>query len=208
MSIRFAGKFGKYEVISLRDELIYAEWHAKHDIDRIFKLTKPLCEDYPKHEEWFYKKHVANVLSAYMPDEYRDVLFIHEPTDYIPDSLNVIGAVCLKKAPHEKKICCLYVDEQWRNKGVGTTLLRCAFTWLGTSKPLITFPEKNLDAMKEFVRMYDWKLEETVDDPYGTGQKELCFNGKLVKDPGPKHKQMTIEQILKPSNDQNIKSTD
>lgn len=202
------GKFGKYEVISLRNQMIYFEKHSKHDIERIYKLTEPLCKDYPKHKEWFYEKHLPNIKAAYMPDEWRDILFIREPTTYIPDSLNVIGAICLKQTPYEKKICCLYVDEHWRNKGVGTLLLQCAFVWLDTNLPLITFPDYKLEEMKPFIDKFGWKLEETVDNAYGNGHKELCFNGKLVKDPEPKREQITIEEVLKLTNKSNKKSAE
>jgi GNAT superfamily N-acetyltransferase len=208
MNLRFTGKFGDYEVQSLRDELIYAERHAKNDIERIYKLIEPLSNDYPKHEEWFYKKHVANVLHAYIPDEHREVLFIHKPTNYIPESLNIIGTVCLKINPNERKICCLYVDEQWRNKGIGIILLQCAFRWLGTSKPLITFPDYKLEEMKPLIDKYGWKLEETLDDPYGTGHKELCFNGKLVPEPERNYEQITIDHVLKLKNKDNKKSAE
>lgn len=201
MNLKFTGKFEKYEVLSLRDEIIYFEEHSKYDIERIFKLTEPLCKDYPKHKEWFYEKHLANIKAAYMPHEHRDILYIHEPTDYIPDSLNVIGAVCLKKTPYEKKICCLCVDEHWRNKGIGTLLLQCSFKWLGTNTPLITCLDYKLEEIQPLAKKFGWKLEETLDDPYGTGHKELCFNGKLVKDPEPKREQISIDHILKLKND-------
>ena len=185
-----------YHVNSLKEGFMYYKNSAKHEIDKIFKLTEPLCKDYPKHKEWFYKKHIPEVECPYIKTDSREVLYINNPYD----SYEIIGIACLKKTETEKKICCLYVDESWRNEGIGTLLFEESFKWLGTTRPLFTFPEYKIDIFKPIINKYGWNLIETLPDVYGNGHNELCFNGKLVKDPEPKHEQITIDHILKLTN--------
>ena len=192
-------------VYSLQEDFIVLDSSSVQDtIEKILKLMEPICKDYPKHKDWFLKKHIPEVESSDVNDDRRDVLYICNPHD----SMEVIGISCVKNTETEKKLCCLYVDEKWRNKGFGTILLEQSFKYLGTDEPLITFPDYKFDEMTPFIVRYGWELVETLNNPYSNGHKELCFNGRLVKDPELEGKQNTNQTLKFINNDNNKKSAE
>lgn len=91
-----------------------------------------------------------------------------------------IAISALKNEENEKKICTLFVDENFQGLGLGSKLIESSINFLGTTKPLITFSEDKLYMFKKFIKKYQWELCEKVDI-YGNGHKELCYNGYLSK---------------------------
>ena len=75
----------------------------------------------------------------------------------------------------------MYVESKYRDDGIGSVLLEESMKYLGTTKPLATFPEDKLLTFEKIVEKYDWQLVEVVDDIYNKGVKELCYNGRLTK---------------------------
>lgn len=81
-----------------------------------------------------------------------------------------------------KKICTLYVSNQYRGQNLGTRMVEASMNFLGTTKPLITLADYKLSMFQPIIEKYDWKLTEVVSGLYNDRSKELCFNGKLTKD--------------------------
>ena len=134
-------------------------------INEIYSIVEHLNEDYPRYKEWFYNKQVNGCFSRF-----RDILFIKN------ENSKIIGVSFLKMEDNEKKICTLYVCEEYRKKGVGTMLLEESFNILGTKKPIITFNEDKLFMFEKIIVKYNWKLTKIVDSLYKDGIKEYCFN--------------------------------
>ena len=139
-------------------------------INRIYTISERLKDIYPGYKEWFFEKQVKG---CYTPN--RNILFVRTNID------EIVGFSCLKKDEEEKKICTLYVESKYRDDGIGSVLLEESMKYLGTTKPLATFPEDKLLTFEKIVEKYDWQLVEVVDDIYNKGVKELCYNGRLTK---------------------------
>ncbi|HCY44571.1 MAG TPA: hypothetical protein DHU33_04010 [Firmicutes bacterium] len=140
--------------------------------NKIFMITESLVQEYPEYKRWYFFKQLKNIDSTE-----REILFVRnkEKLD------EIIAVACLKKTVLEKKICTLYVKENFRSVGIGSTLISEAFKFLGTTTPLITFADYKLKLFEPFIKKYNWKLVEVIDKAYNNNFKELCFNGKLEK---------------------------
>jgi len=138
---------------------------------RIYMITDFICEDYPKHKEWYFFKQLPAILG----DE-RNILFVRG----IENPNDIIAMSCLKRDGEEQKICTLYVSDKVRGVGLGTTIVEESMKWLGTTKPLITLADYKLEMFTPIIKKYGWKHTETVEGLYNDRAKELCFNGTLT----------------------------
>lgn len=137
-------------------------------IEQLYNVTKIIEKDYPEHYQWFYNKFIPEL------DGLKREIIYYEINNII------IGVVFLKKSIEEKKVCTIIVDENYRKLGIGTILLEEAFKFLGTNKPLITMPEYKKQDFEGIILKYEWK-EYQVIDSYYSKNKELVFNGYLIK---------------------------
>ena len=140
-----------------------------HIIFNIYTLTDNACKIYPKYFSWYWQKVVPAIINGT-----RDAIMITFDEE-------VAGAVLVKKEDGEKKICTLYVDEKYRNKGFGTILLKEAFGFLETTKPLITLGSDRLEIFSSIISKYDWKQTQILPNGYYNDQtNELVFNGTII----------------------------
>lgn len=130
-----------------------------------YELTSFMNMDYLNYKEWYYFKQVLETIYT----DKRNILFVRDKYN------RIIGVSSLKKYQNEKKICTLYVLPEYRNIGIGNTLLEESFKWLDTTKPLITFKEYKLNMFKYFINKYNWKLTSVKND-LNNKINELCFN--------------------------------
>ena len=149
---------------------------------RIYMITDFICEDYPKHKEWYFTKQLPAIIG-----EERNILFARNPEN--PNE--IISMACLKKDNEEQKICTLYVSDKCRGLGIGKAIVEESMRWLGTTKPLITLADYKLEMFKPIINKYGWELTEVVSGLYNDRSQELCFNGTLTKDNNE-----TLEQQL------------
>lgn len=140
---------------------------------RIYQITDFICEDYPKHKEWYFTKQLPAIFQ-----ENRNILFARNPNN----TNEIIAMACLKKDKEEKKICTLYVSDKCRGLGIGTSIVEESMKWLGTTKPLVTLADYKLDMFTQIIKKYGWELTEVVEGLYNNRFKELCFNGALTKE--------------------------
>ena len=150
---------------------------------RVYMITDFICEDYPKHKEWYFTKQLPETING----TERNILFIRHPEN----SNKIISMACLKKDEDEKKICTLYVSNKCRGLGIGKAIIEESMKWLETTKPLITLADYKLDMFKPIISKYDWELTEIVSGLYNDRSEELCFNGTLTK-----NNDETLEQQL------------
>lgn len=150
---------------------------------KIYMITDFICDDYPKHKEWYFTKQLPATING---DE-RNILFVRNPKN----DNEIISMTCLKRDKEEKKICTLYVSDKYRSLGIGTAMFEESMRWLGTTKPLATITDYRLEMFKPFINKYGWELKEIVSGLYKDGSQELCFNGSLIK-----NNDETLEQQL------------
>lgn len=124
---------------------------------QIYDITDFICEDYPKHKEWYFHKQIPRIFTP-------------------------SGEILFARSEEEQKICTLYVSDQCRGQHLGTRMVEASMEFLGTTKPLITLADYKLPMFQPIIEKYDWELTEVVSGLYNDRAKELCFNGKLTKD--------------------------
>ena len=150
---------------------------------KIYMITDFICDDYPKHKEWYFTKQLPATING---DE-RNILFVRNP-----ENVNeIISMACLKRDEEEQKICTLYVSDKCRGLGIGKAIVEESMRWLGTTKPLITLADYKLEMFKPIINKYGWELTEVVSGLYNDISQELCFNGTLTRD-----NDETLEQQL------------
>lgn len=151
------------------------DYIGKDDFEEITKQIYNITDfssDYPDYESWFFSKQVPRVL-----EKTGEIFFAKSIEDN-----TIVGIASLKNTNEEKKICNLFVKEEYRSIGIGTKLLTSSMKFLETTKPFITIRDYNLSSFKPFIDKYNWKLVEVVTGIYGDNTKEFCYNGKLIKE--------------------------
>lgn len=150
-----------YEYSKLKNE-----FKTQQLLEKLYNLTSELEMDYPNHYYWFYEKFCKE-----LDGKKRDIVFCLN--NDVP-----IGVVFLKKSIEEKKICTIYVHKTYRNLGIGTQLLLKSFSFLNTTKPLITMPEYKVKEFDNIIKKYHWKKTERIESCYSE-KDEIVFNGIL-----------------------------
>lgn len=142
--------------------------------DKIYKITDFICDDYPERKNWFYKKQLPETIDI---NSNRDIIFAYDK-----NSKEIYGTSFIKDNQNEKKICTLFVREDKRGLGIGTTLVEKSIERLGTSKPMITFADYKLPMFEGLIKKYDWKQKQVLKKIYNNHSTELVYNGILEKE--------------------------
>lgn len=150
-----------YEYSKIRDDL-----KGQQLLEKLYNVTKELELDYPNHYHWFHEKFCKE-----LDGKVREIIFCL-------DNETPIGIIFLKNSKDEKKICTIYVEKEYRNIGIGTHLLLKSFTFLNTTKPLITMPEYKVKDFEKIIRNYNWEKTEIIESCY-SDKNEIIFNGNL-----------------------------
>lgn len=137
-------------------------------VAKAYAVTDYICKDYPEHFNWYWSKTVPAVLKGT-----REILICTVNQE-------VAGVAFLKKEDGEKKICTFLVLESYRKMGVGTELLKKAFDFLGTTKPLITIADYKLKMFEGIIQKYGWQQTQILNEGYyNNTSREIVFNGKI-----------------------------
>ena len=150
----------------MTDILYFSKNYNKKLLDKLYLVTKRLEQDYPNHKEWFYNKFVKE-----LDGKSREIV-------YCKNGSKICGVAFLKNTEKEKKICTLFVCEEYRKQGIGTGLLMEAIKFLGTTTPLITMPAYKEQCFKKIIDKYNWVKRQEINNCY-SNNKELVFNGLL-----------------------------
>ena len=153
-----------YKIEKLSD--FVGESNYEELANQIYFVTDHLRQDYPKHREWFFEKHLPGI------GKDREALFVRMHN-------NVYGVAFLKNSADEKKICTFYIAEHGRNMGVGNAMMREIIEYLGTSAPIITMPGHKVQYFLHFIHVHNWKICQILRDFYVKNQDEVVFNGDL-----------------------------
>lgn len=133
-----------------------------------YSLTDASISDYPERFRWCWTKQAPGVL-----DETREI---------IAACINgrIAGVIFLKKDGAERKICTLYVLDEFREKGLATVLLNEAFAWLGTTRPLITIADYKVGMFEGLIKKHHWRKTQVLDSGYyNNHSKEFVYNGEI-----------------------------
>lgn len=115
---------------------------------------------------WYWKKVVPDILTGT-----RDVIIITFNEE-------VVGVAIVKKEDDERKLCTVYVEPNYRNREITTKLLEEAFSFLGTTKPLISIGEEKLDMFQCIIKKYNWEKTQVLPKGnYNENSREIVFNG-------------------------------
>ena len=111
-------------------------------VSKAYSIIDDVSIFYPNYFKWYWEKVIPNILKGT-----RDVIIV--TVNY-----EIVGVAIVKKEENEKKLCTIFVKEEYRDKQITIRLLEECFSFLETSTPLVTISEdKNI-----YVRRYYKKI--------------------------------------------------
>lgn len=135
-------------------------------IAEAYVATDWICKDYPDHCDHYFSKYVPGIF-----DGGREIIAC-----YFGDKIAAVAI--LKKDSQEQKISTLYVNPEYRKRGIAIELLERSFVWLGTTRPLITIADYKLAQFATIIRKYGWtETQVLADGYYNDHSREHVFNG-------------------------------
>ena len=144
-------------------------------------LTKEIGLTYPGHQKWLDTTFTQGLVDgnrgySYAVDYHNKILFPYGSLLDRVSTYKLAGCSLLKNTPEEKKICCLFVDPQYRKQGIASQLIRESFNILQTDTPLITVAENNLPQLEPLLKKFNFELTSVLDSVYRKGVKEYYYN--------------------------------
>lgn len=91
------------------------------------------------------------------------------------------GTILLKKTAEEKKICCLFVRQDCRGRGIAGKLMQESLEVLQTDKPLLSIAEKNYPQMQKLLSLHHFKFSYCKNGAYTTNGTEYYFNNEATE---------------------------
>lgn len=138
-------------------------------INHVFNHLKLLTSYYPNFDSWLENK----VFMGLYKNERQIILEWREDL--------LAGIAIVKNDGFEKKICCLRVQPEFQNKGLGIKLFEKSMSLLETDKPLLSISDNhvNLDNYLKIFQYFGFKQSAIYPDLYMKNATELAFNGLL-----------------------------
>lgn len=133
--------------------------------DELYDLTDWICDDYPYHFDHYYNKYLPG-----LKDGSREIIGC-----YI--GKRPVGVIILKRTDEEDKICTLFVEDEYRGKGVASLLIKHGMRFLGTTTPVITIADYKVPQFEGIIKKYGWRHTETLEKGYYNDRStEWVFN--------------------------------
>lgn len=127
---------------------------------------KKIEKHYPSVLHWYINKVIPNVGRG------KRIVLIG-----LNEEKQIVGFIIGKKVKKEKKICCLMIFEEFRNKGFAIKLIERMCEELKESHPVCSVSEDMLPMYETiFIKKFGWTLKEVKQDLYVKGKKEFFFN--------------------------------
>jgi hypothetical protein len=136
---------------------------TKKIYNEIFHLEKY----YPNFKEWYFNKVTNGIIEG-------NRSFIIEIRD-----CKIAGISILKDTEKEKKICTLFVSDEYKSKGLGIKLFERSMKMLNTDKPLASVSEDRLKDFERIFNYFNFNLSNEYQDLYLPNKKEFSFNGYI-----------------------------
>lgn len=137
---------------------------------KIAKLTKSINDTYQKYNKWLFTKFFPELKTG------KRKIIIAYTKENTP-----IGVALLKDTNEEKKICCLFVREDCRSRGIASNLMKKSCEVLGTDKPLITVSDKNLPMLQRLLDKNGFKFSYKRKGAYQQKDTENYFNNEATE---------------------------
>ena len=125
--------------------------------NKMYEMTKFLESTYKDYKNWFFNIQKNGILN-----KDREIIFVL-------NNDKVIAFITIKKS--ENKVSTLFVDENHRNLGIGTKLFDESFKLLKTDKPYFSINKENVSLLDKFIKKYNWKLTNELNNEYYYNQK-------------------------------------
>lgn len=136
---------------------------------KTFDVTSDNSRNYPNYYFWYIRNIVPGIFKGT-----RDIFVA-----YVNN--NFAGITILKREKQEKKLCTIFVLEEYRKMGVATLLIEESFKYLETTKPLLSIPDYEVNQFLSIIDKYDWKQTQILDQGYyRKASQEIVFNGKIL----------------------------
>lgn len=136
----------------------------------ITQLLRPIRNTYPLYDKWLAYKFFPG-----LKDGSRKIIIAYN------QSRTPMGLALLKDSKEEKKICCLFVKEDYRNLGIATKLIEKSFDVLKTDKPLLTVADKNFEGFKKLLKENGFTFSYKKKGVYKKNDTELYFNNEATE---------------------------
>lgn len=148
-------------------------------------LTRSIVDSYNGHFEWLEKKFFPNLkygTRGYsFAIDYDNEAVINTGISGLKLAPYLSGCALLKNEPEEKKLCCLFVDPNYRGQKIASKLIEDSFELLNTNKPLMTVSQQNLGMLQKLIDRYGFELTSIKESVYKPGVKEYFYNEGLAR---------------------------
>ena len=128
-------------------------------------LAPVLSIHYPEFEKWYNKKVLTKAVhrTHYMYFAYM--------------GNSIAGYLIMKNTIKEKKICTLFVKEEFRKRGAADYMFKFAIETLKTETPIFSLPESLIPDYKKLLEKYSFKLKCIYLDYYMEKENIYYYNG-------------------------------
>lgn len=134
----------------------------------LYELLKDMPLEYPNFWEWFGTKVIPG-----LADGTRRIF-----TRRVDNKL--AGVAIVKKTENERKLCTLFVKEEYASRGTGLFLLDASLKFLETDTPNLTVPLSKLEKFERIFERYEFVKDGRVKGLYKPGAEEVYFNSRKL----------------------------
>lgn len=133
-------------------------------------LTEPVNAAYPKYNKWLEQKFFPGIVDG----SRKAVVVLNENNE-------PAGVALLKDTSEEKKICCLFVREGCRGRGIAGLLLEKSCEMLKTGKPLLTVNGEAFPQYQKLLDKHQFSFSFRKKGVYSAQNTEYYFNNEATE---------------------------
>jgi len=162
------------------------KYNLDHEVfyGQVAWLTRDILDSYSGHWDWLEKKFFPGLKEGKrgysFAVDYDSAQAITTKRGIIPVH-SLVGCALLKDEPDEKKLCCLFVDPNYRGQKIASKLVEDSFELLKTNKPVMTVSQQNLGMLQKLIDRYGFELTSVKESVYKPGVKEYFYNEGLAR---------------------------
>lgn len=136
----------------------------------ILELTKSINATYKQHSKWYSEVFVPGLEKG-----------LRKIVVAIDTQNNPIGVALLKNTPEEKKLCCIFVHQNYRRIGIFSKLLKESYKILNTTSPFFTISGKNMQQYSKAFDKPNFKFSYKKKGVYQKNEWEYYYNNKATE---------------------------
>ena len=147
-------------------------------------LTRDILDSYDGHWDWLQNKFFPGLqegkrgYSFAIDSDSKQIINLKRG---VMPVYALAGCALLKDEPDEKKLCCLFVDPNYRGQKIASKLVEDSFEVLKTNKPVMTVSQQNLNMLQKLIDRYGFELTSVKESVYKPGVKEYYYNEGLAR---------------------------